>query len=81
MTKREIIAHVIRSRQREIDLIEGEIADLCKKCIPDYHFMRYSVSTFWGCDQSPVGMCVFMLDDETGHRTTCRYCGGPTERK
>lgn len=70
----------ILSRQRAIECLRGEIDDLAKEYIPDFHFLDFAVSTFWECDGSPIGMCVFRLDD-SGRKMGCRYCGGPVERK
>lgn len=73
-----------RARLKEIYIekmvLDGEASDIAKQHIPDYHFLDYRVSTFWTCDDSPIGMCVFKLNDNC-QPTSCRYCGGPTERK
>ena len=63
-----------------IDNAYYQIRELARQEIPDFHFMDHEVSTFWTCDSSPLGMCVFNLD-EMGRKTVCRYCGKPTERK
>jgi len=62
-----------------------EIADIAKEHIPDFHFLddrvkECSYGFFWDCEESPIGVCVFRLDDY-GRETSCRYCGGPVERK
>jgi hypothetical protein len=48
--------------------------------VKDFHFLDHKVSTFWDCDKSTIGMCVFKLDD-WGRPTSCIYCHGPVERK
>lgn len=70
----------IQGHQRAIETLQQEIEAVAKRNITDYHFLDYSVSTFWTCDKSPIGMCVFNLDDYC-RRTECRYCGDPDERK
>ena len=62
------------------DEANASIDDIARAHIPDFHFLDHRVSTFWTCDGSPIGMCVFLLNDR-GHATECRYCGGPEERK
>ena len=64
----------------EIDGRYQAVRDLAKEHIEDFHFVDYAVSLFWTCDLSPIGMCVFELDD-FGRKTRCRYCGGGVERK
>jgi hypothetical protein len=73
-------AKLIRAQQSAIDRALREINKLVEEAIPDFHWLDYRVSTFWSCDESPIGVCVFHLDDR-GHPTQCRYCGGPTTRK
>lgn len=70
----------IREHQWAIDGHMQDIRDIAKAHIDDFHFLDYEVSTFWDCEKSPIGMCVFKLND-MGRKTCCRYCGGPTERK
>ena len=63
---------------------EGEIESIAREHVPDYHFMDYKLSNFWGCDESPVGWCVFALDENSGKLTIdsrCKFCGQPVERK
>lgn len=74
------IAATIKSIARRIEKDQQAIKDIAKEHIPDFHFLDYSVSTFWECKKSPIGMCVFNLSDH-GNRTDCRYCGQPVERK
>jgi hypothetical protein len=65
-----------------IDGSNAKIEALAREVMPDYHFMRYKVSLFWSCEQSPLGMCVFTINQQFPHNLqTCRYCGGPVERK
>lgn len=66
--------------QNEIDRLRMEIQDVAKEYVPDYHFLDYSVSTFWHCKDSPVELCVFEIDNH-GRKTICRYCGNPNTRK
>ena len=75
-----IIATEIKQKRREIERLEQDINDIAKVHIPDFHFLDYAVSTFWTCADSPIGVCVFILDGY-GRKQHCRYCGGPVERK
>lgn len=72
---------VIRSYRNEIDTAYYNIRELAREYIPDFHFLNHEVSTTWSCVGSPIGMCVYNIDQTTGKRTVCRYCGGPVERK
>jgi hypothetical protein len=79
MTQEECRVMICACRQ-QIDAAEHTMNTIAKEHIPDFHFLDYAVSNFWPCDTSPIGMCVFKID-ENGRKTDCRYCGGPTVRK
>lgn len=66
-----------------IDAARSQIDQIAKAYIPDFHFLDYKVSDFWDCEKSPIGWCVFKREEIRGQLvlTTCRYCGGPVERK
>lgn len=64
----------------QIDMANGRISELARQAIPDFHFLDHQVSTFWTCEKSPIGFCVFLINDR-GRLEGCRYCGGPVERK
>ena len=73
----------IQTIRAEIEQREGWIHEIASAYIPDYHFMDHYVSTFWECEKSPIGMCVF---DRNNMGTVmsgmgCRYCGNALERK
>ena len=70
----------VKRLERVRQIAWGDIEALARKLVPHYHFLDYRVSTFWSCEKSPVGMCVFKLND-LGRETVCRYCGDPLERK
>jgi hypothetical protein len=74
---------LIGSHWRAIDRAQSEVNEIAKLVIPDFHFLDYAVSNFWECDKSPIGWCVFKLEEIGGalRKTHCRYCGGPVERK
>lgn len=78
--RRRAYGDYITGLQRAREALWGVIVDYTKARVRDYHFMDHKVSTFWRCDQSPVGMCIFNLDKH-GRERDCRYCGGPLERK
>ncbi len=72
----------IKDYQTLIDKANLEINNIAYKVIHDFHFLEYKVSTFWTCEESPIGMCVWELDEGRFHLGChCRYCGGPVERK
>ena len=84
--QRQHYRKIIQDKVAQKEYLSSEINHLAKEAIPDFHFLDYRVSEFWTCDQSPIGMCLFILDYDNGHpykhyMTECRYCGGPTERK
>jgi hypothetical protein len=75
-------AERIKCKQREIDTLKYDIDCIATAHIPDFHFLDYKVSTFWTCKKSPIGMCVFALQEGRFHiDCTCRYCHNPVERK
>ena len=71
---------MIQASRRAIEAENSAVDELAKKHVEGFHFLDYAVSMFWTCDTSPIGMCVFRLDDK-GRKENCRYCGGPVERK
>jgi hypothetical protein len=85
MSNEKAVTHreAIQAKAREIGRLRHEIDEIARSEIPDFHFLDHRVSTFWTCDRSPVGMCVFNLEESRGRlvMTHCRYCGGPVERK
>lgn len=80
MTTETYCRESILDKQRQIDRLRAEIDAIASEHIPDFHFIDYKVSTFWRCDASPIGMCVFVLNDRC-EPTYCRYCQGPVSRK
>jgi len=78
-------AAAIKAKQRKREQLWSEIEQIAKALIPDYHFLDHKVSTFWDCPDSPIGMCVWNThepgDIYPSSHMTCRYCGGPVERK
>ena len=76
------IAKQIDDLRITIDSCNHQINEIARKHIPDFHFLDHKVSTFWDCDKSPIGMCVWNLDEgRFNNNCHCRYCGGPVERK
>ena len=74
------IASLIRSKRQQMERLQNEINVLAEQHIPDFNALDHQVSTFWSCNESPIGMCVFTLDD-MGRPEGCRYCGQPPERR
>jgi hypothetical protein len=70
----------IQAKVRSIEQLKTEIDDIAKAAIPDFHFMNHRVSTFWTCDKSPIGVCVFRINDQ-GSVCGCYFCHNPIERK
>lgn len=70
----------IQAAWRAIEAHKASVDDLAKMYVEGFHFLNDAVSMFWTCDESPIGMCVFRLDDQ-GRKQNCRYCNGPVERK
>ncbi len=83
----EISQRVYRQRLQAIrgyrDGLTADVEQIAREAIHDYHFLNYRVSDFWTCDASPVGMCVFTLEERNGRlvEDVCRYCAQPVERK
>ena len=75
------IQQAIQDKYLTILRLESEVLALAKEHIPDFHFLDHKVSNFWTCEKSPIGWCVFYRHEITGAPTSCRYCGGPVERK
>lgn len=74
----------IQSLVSTIEASHAAIRAIAKEHIPEFHFLDHQVSTFWKCNDSPIGMCVFKIEQDSRGQygpTTCAYCGGPTERK
>lgn len=78
--QRRAIAQLVLDAAKRIEEDHQFVRDVAESLIPDFHFMDHEVSLRWRCDKSPIGMCVFRLN-ENGQKTYCRYCGGPVERK
>lgn len=78
----KLCSEKIKKIQRVKDNLDHHIMELAEEFIEDYHFLDYKVSTFWTCEESPIGMCVFPLtEDGRIGDNCCRYCGEPNERK
>ena len=61
---------------------EMVITSIAETAIPSYHFLNHKVSTFWDCEKSPVGKCVWDISEKGFHNDChCYYCGQPVERK
>lgn len=74
-----LLAARIIEMQRQIDALRSDINRIAESHIDDFNFMSHRVSTFWDCEKSPIGMCVFELDRE-GRTLNCRYCGEPDDK-
>lgn len=83
LEERKASRKFIQHMRRRIDDAYSEIASHASEHIPDFHFLDWKVSTFWPCDKSPIGMCVFPTHEHAIEHNLygCRYCGDPEERK
>ena len=83
MTKNQLhLQSKIQGLQTLIDKANLEINNIAFDAIEDFHWLDYRVSTVWECEDSPIGMCVWALDEGRFHlNCQCRYCDGPVERK
>jgi hypothetical protein len=75
--RRTILAH-----QAIIDASKYAIDEVAMVVIDDFHFLDYKVSTVYTCEDSPIGMCVWALEEgQFNLNCRCRYCNNPVERK
>lgn len=59
-----------------LNAVKGQIY---RKAIPGYHFMTYNIPGEWKCGKSPIGTCVYHINDTW--KDDCIYCNDPIERK
>jgi hypothetical protein len=72
----------IQTKWALIEHTQYEIDEIAKIHIPDFHFLSHKVSSFWKCNKSPIGWCVWDIDKRGYHiNVTCYYCHNPVERK
>ncbi len=72
----------IKNCQERIDGLYQLINDIAKTYISDFCWLDHKVSTLWECEESPIGMCVYNLNEGVFNiNCRCRYCGNPVERK
>lgn len=77
-----IYRDAIRAMQRTQESLQGEINRLAETAVPELHFLNHKVSTFWECEKSPIGLCVWDISERGFHiDCICCFCGGPVERK
>lgn len=75
--RRTILAH-----QAIIDASKYAIDEAAMAVIEDFHFLDYKVSTVYTCEDSPIGVCVWALNQGVFDiNCRCRYCNGPVERE
>ena len=84
-TKDEVKAKIVRLRKLSDEML-AEIERVIRRHVPDHHFMYHrivpcSYGFFWECEESPVGLCVYNIEKQTGATGSCRWCGNPKERK
>lgn len=84
-----------KSLKEQIRKLEGKkaklnikIGELIKPYVPDnvknvstgLVYEWYRVSTFWDCEKSPIGCCMYNHNEDRFH-DSCLFCGDPEERK
>ena len=75
------LRRIIIDAGKEIDEINHEIEAIYEKYIPEgSSAWEYRIGTFWECDSSPFGLCMYhqMFDPCWDN---CIFCGEPHERK
>lgn len=83
MTRDQDVLHkLIEAERIKIDAANHNINKIAESAIPEFHFLDHQVSTFWSCEESPIGWCVWDISDHGfDSRVRCHFCGGPVERK
>jgi len=81
MKQNEAIAHEIRALQTGIQACHASIYRYAALFIPDLHFMTHKIDPLYNCEDSPIGLCVFSIEMETGEVGNCVYCEQPRERE
>lgn len=72
----------IRGLNSAIETLKADINRYAKAFYPAFHWMDHQVSTFWRCEKSPIGMCIFKLGGPDHNLPTyCVFCDQPAERK
>lgn len=67
---------------KAIEALKGNINSYAKAFYPLFCFLDHSVSTFWRCSKSPIGVCIFELGGKQHNlQTDCIFCHQPAERK
>lgn len=80
--RRKASGDLIIGYQRAIDCLEAAINEQAKARYKEFHFLDHKISTFWRCDKSPVGMCIFeRCGPDYKHLGDCVFCLQPAERK
>ena len=83
-TPPELCRLAIKAAYKEIGRLHQATRDVAAAHVPDYHFLNYALpkSWLWECPTSPIGLCVYPIDDQGRcNRDGCIYCHGPEERK
>ena len=75
----------LEGQKREIDyliglLIKPHVPDDVKNVSAGLVYSWYPVSTFWDCEKSPIGCCMYNHNEDRVH-DTCLFCREPEERK
>lgn len=82
----------IRRQIKELEVkrleLSWKIGELIKPYVPEdvknigtgLVYDWYPVSTFWDCEKSPIGCCIYKHYEDRAH-DHCLFCGQPEERK
>ena len=80
MIKPEEFRDKILEHNEERELLEVKIHGIARKEIPEINSLFHTISRFWKCPKSPIGLCVYD-DCEDQYHDECIFCHEPEERK
>ncbi len=62
------------------EILDQETARILDQFIGDHEGQWHVIDTMWGCEDSPMGWCVYHRFDDPAH-DNCIFCHEPQERK
>lgn len=69
-----VLEKLMKARKEVDEEIRGIVAGVCQQS------SNFLVTSYWDCDKSPTGLCVYDELDDPAH-DHCIWCGAPEERK
>ncbi len=75
----------LQNQKQEINnliglLIKPYVPYNVKNVSPSLVYLWYPICTFWECEKSPIGCCIYNHNEDLAH-DHCLFCGQPQERK